>query len=121
MATLAAAFDAPSTFPPATKPGSTSTPIGVGPDCLLSVLHGVLDARKARGKRHELAAVLAVVVAATASGANGYTAITQWAAHQSLGSRTAAPAKPRGQTAGQLTRKRDVHTSNGQDFNRRVR
>jgi predicted transposase YbfD/YdcC len=82
---LAAAFDAPSTFPIATRPviDINALPIGEGPDCLLGVLGGVLDARKPRGKRHELAAVLAVIVAATACDANGYKAITQWAAHQS--------------------------------------
>jgi len=82
---LTAAFDSPSTFPPATRPviDINALPIGDGPDSLLRVLGGVLDARKPRGKRHELAAVLAVVVAATACGANGYKAITQWAAHQS--------------------------------------
>jgi predicted transposase YbfD/YdcC len=82
---LVAAFDAPSTFPIATRPviDINALPIGEGPDCLLGVLGGVLDARKPRGKRHELAAVLAVIVAATACDANGYKAITQWAAHQS--------------------------------------
>jgi hypothetical protein len=45
---------------------------------LLDALAQVEDPRKARGKRHPLAAILALAVAATLCGAEGYGAIAEW-------------------------------------------
>jgi hypothetical protein len=45
---------------------------------LIEVLAEVEDPRKARGKRHPLAAILALSVAATLCGAQGYGAIAEW-------------------------------------------
>jgi hypothetical protein len=45
---------------------------------LLEALAQVEDPRKARGKRHPLAAILALAVAATLCGAEGYGAIAEW-------------------------------------------
>lgn len=45
---------------------------------LVDVLAQVEDPRKARGKRHPLAAILALSVAATLCGAQGYGAIAEW-------------------------------------------
>jgi DDE family transposase len=45
---------------------------------LMEVLAEVEDPRKARGKRHPLAAILALSVAATLWGAQGYGAIAEW-------------------------------------------
>jgi predicted transposase YbfD/YdcC len=50
-----------------------------GPGGLLAALGQVPEHRKARGIRHELAAVLAVATAAVLSGANSITAIAQYA------------------------------------------
>jgi hypothetical protein len=45
---------------------------------LIEALATVEDPRKRRGKRHPLSAVLALAVAATLCGAEGYEAIAQW-------------------------------------------
>jgi DDE_Tnp_1-associated len=45
---------------------------------LIEVLAEVEDPRKARGKRHPLGAILALSVAATLCGAQGYGAIAEW-------------------------------------------
>jgi len=45
---------------------------------LIEALAAVQDPRKARGKRHPLAAILALAVAATLCGAQGYGAIAEW-------------------------------------------
>jgi predicted transposase YbfD/YdcC len=49
-------------------------------DGLLAALAGIVDPRKPRGKRHELASVLAVAVCAVLAGSNGPFAIAQYAA-----------------------------------------
>lgn len=49
---------------------------------LVEVLAEVEDPRKARGKRHPLAAILALAVAATLCGAKGSGAIAQWGRDQ---------------------------------------
>lgn len=46
---------------------------------LLAALHAVPDPRKARGKRHAWPLILAVIVAALASGQKNVRAIAQWA------------------------------------------
>jgi hypothetical protein len=45
---------------------------------LIEVLAEVQDPRKARGKRHPFAAILALAVVATLCGAKGYSAIAAW-------------------------------------------
>jgi hypothetical protein len=48
---------------------------------LIEVLAEVQDPRKARGKRHPLAAILALATAATLCGAQSYGAIAEWGRH----------------------------------------
>lgn len=50
---------------------------------LLEVLDGLLDARKARGKRHTLVSILAMAACATLCGVRSMTAIAQWASELS--------------------------------------
>ena len=83
LAALAGCFDSPLTLAPTNRPAIDMNTVDIGGD------HGLLDAlaqlgdhRLARGKRHDLAALLAVAVAAVLCGANGYAAITQWASKQ---------------------------------------
>jgi predicted transposase YbfD/YdcC len=85
LAVLAAAFDAPATFPPATRPviDLNAVPLDHGGDNLLDLMYAVTDTRKANGVRHDLASILTTVVAGSLCGAGGYGAIAQWAAHQS--------------------------------------
>ncbi|WP_344014191.1 ISAs1 family transposase, partial [Nocardiopsis exhalans] len=58
-------------------------------DHLIQVLQGVPDPRKPRGRRHTLAALIAVAVCATLAGAKGFTAIGQWAAETTTHTLTA--------------------------------
>jgi predicted transposase YbfD/YdcC len=46
---------------------------------LLEVLRGVVDPRRGQGRRHGLAAILAVALAATLAGARSFVAIGEWA------------------------------------------
>ena len=84
LAMLAAPFDAPATFPPATRPviDINALPLDHGEDNLLDLMYTVTDTRHDRGVRHDLASILTSVVAASLCGAGGYGAIAQWAAHQ---------------------------------------
>lgn len=50
---------------------------------LLDVLSTLTDPRKRRGRRHTIAALVAVAVWAVLAGARGFTAIGQWAAESS--------------------------------------
>ncbi len=52
---------------------------------LLVLLRNVPDPRSRRGRRHDLAAVLAVGLAAVIAGARSFVAIGEWAAHQPIG------------------------------------
>jgi Domain of unknown function (DUF4338)/DDE_Tnp_1-associated/Transposase DDE domain len=85
LAILAAPFDAPATFPPATRPviDINAVPLDHGEDNLLDLMYTVTDTRHDRGVRHDLASILTTVVAGSLCGAQGYGAIAQWAAHQS--------------------------------------
>lgn len=85
LAVLAAPFDAPATFPPATRPviDINAVPLDHGEDNLLDLMYAVTDTRHDRGVRHDLASILTTVVAGSLCGAHGYGAIAQWAAHQS--------------------------------------
>src|SRR5664279_1094622 len=85
LAMLAAPFDAPATFPPATRPviDINAVPLDHGQDNLLDLMYTVTDTRKDKGLRHDLASILTTVVAGSLCGAGGYGAIAQWAAHQS--------------------------------------
>ena len=51
------------------------------PQCrpLLAVLAEIPDARQARGKRHPLCAILALVCVAVLCGYRSYSAVAQWA------------------------------------------
>jgi DDE_Tnp_1-associated len=58
-------------------------PVALGSDqcrCLLEDLATIADPRKRRGRRHTLATVLAVAVAAVLAGARSLVAIGEWAA-----------------------------------------
>ena len=52
---------------------------------LFELLKTVPDPRQRRGRRHGLAAVLAVSLAAVTSGAKSFVAIAEWVSHQPLG------------------------------------
>src|SRR5690348_10699064 len=72
----------PSTAPRDSRPLMTSSLIK-GAACtryLLDLLSQVPDPRKRRGRRHELAGLLAVGAAAVIAGARSFAAIGQWAA-----------------------------------------
>jgi DDE_Tnp_1-associated/Transposase DDE domain len=59
------------------------TPVALAPDqcrSLLEDLATIIDPRKPRGRRHALATVLAVAVAAVLAGASSLVAIGEWAA-----------------------------------------
>jgi len=51
---------------------------------LLDLLKTVPDPRGRRGRRHDLAAVLAVGLAAVIAGAKSFVAIGEWVAHQPI-------------------------------------
>lgn len=51
---------------------------------LLDLLAAIADPRARRGRRHDLAAVLAVELAAVISGAKSFVAIGEWVAHQPI-------------------------------------
>jgi predicted transposase YbfD/YdcC len=53
--------------------------VPAAPDGLLELIAKVPDPRKPRGKRHALAGVLAVALAATLAGARSFVAIAEWA------------------------------------------
>jgi predicted transposase YbfD/YdcC len=80
LTTLCAAFDSPLITD---RQGRAAVDINTldidGPGGLLAALGQVPEHRKARGIRHELAAVLAVATAAVLSGADSTTAIAQHA------------------------------------------
>jgi predicted transposase YbfD/YdcC len=83
LAALAGCFDSPITLPLTNRPVIDMNAVDIDTDRgLPGVLVQLADHRMARGRRQELAALLAVAVAAVMSGANGYTAIAQWAATQ---------------------------------------
>jgi predicted transposase YbfD/YdcC len=80
LAVLAAAFDSPLIAPRPGRPAVDMNTVDIdGPGGLLAVLGQVPEHRKARGIRHDLAALLAVAVAAVLSGANSTAAIAQYA------------------------------------------
>src|SRR5579875_3013938 len=63
------------------RPPMPSSPIAAArSQCLLDLLAQVPDPRKRRGRRHSLAGLLAVGVAAVIAGARSFAAIGQWAA-----------------------------------------
>jgi predicted transposase YbfD/YdcC len=68
-----------SSFPTASADASSTT--ATRPD-LLQLLGGIEDFRDARGRRHSLASVLALGVAAVVAGARSFAAIAEWAAAQ---------------------------------------
>jgi predicted transposase YbfD/YdcC len=77
---LSAAFDSPLTHPRQGRPPVDMNTLDInGPAGLLTVLGQVPEHRKARGIRHELAALLAVATAAVLSGADSTAAIAQYA------------------------------------------
>jgi DDE_Tnp_1-associated/Transposase DDE domain len=55
------------------------------PACLLDYLSAVPDPRSARGKRHQLRAMLAAVCCAILCGARGFKPIAQWVHDQEIG------------------------------------
>jgi len=81
LAALATCFDSPIVFHPTNRPMIDMNTVDINGDGgLLGALAQLGDHRLARGKRHDLAALLTVSVAAVLSGANGYAAIAQYAA-----------------------------------------
>src|SRR6266513_2855960 len=64
-----------------TRPPMTSSPIPAArSQYLLDLLAQVPDPRKKRGRRHPLAGLLAVGIAAVIGGSKSFTASGQWAA-----------------------------------------
>ena len=59
--------------------------VPAAPDGLLELITQVPDPRKARGKRHGLAGVLGISLAATLAGARSFVAIAEWAADMAPG------------------------------------
>ncbi|HTQ19357.1 ISAs1 family transposase [Mycobacterium sp.] len=59
--------------------------VPAAPDGLLELIAKVPDPRKPRGKRHGLAGVLAIALAATLAGARSFVAIAEWAADAAPG------------------------------------
>jgi len=66
-------------------PAAVSAPTHEAGSGLLVLLRNVPDPRSRRGRRHDLAAVLAVGLAAVIAGARSFVAIGEWAAHQPIG------------------------------------
>jgi DDE_Tnp_1-associated len=63
------------------RPPMTSSSIPAArSQCLLSLLAQIPDPRKKRGRRHPLAGLLAVGIAAVIAGSRSFAAIEQWAA-----------------------------------------
>ncbi len=54
--------------------------VPAAPGGLLELIAQVPDPRKPRGKRHGLAAILGIALAATLTGARSFVAIAEWAA-----------------------------------------
>ena len=80
LGALSAAFDSPLTHPRQGRPPVDMNTLDInGPAGLLSVLGQVPEHRKARGIRHDLAALLALATAAVLSGADSTAAIAQYA------------------------------------------
>src|SRR5262249_57711214 len=72
------ALSSPTRAPP---PPMTSSPIPAArSQYLLDLLAQVPDPRKRRGRRHSLAGLLAVGIAAVIAGSRSFAAIGQWAA-----------------------------------------
>lgn len=81
LGALGAAFDSPLTRTRQGRPALDMNTVDIdGPGGLLAVLGKVPEHRKARGIRHDLAALLAVATAAVLSGADSTAAIAQYAA-----------------------------------------
>lgn len=77
---LSAAFDSPLTHPRQGRSALDMNTLDIdGPTGLLAVLGQVPEHRRARGIRHQLAALLAVATTAVLSGADSYAAIAQYA------------------------------------------
>lgn len=74
---------------PSSRPGGLAVEPVSRHDHLLDVLASVPDPRKPRGRRHPLAALIAVAVCAVLAGAKGFTAIGQWAGESAVGTLTA--------------------------------
>src|SRR5579863_10088282 len=71
----------PSSATRETRPPMTSSSMTAArSQYLLDLLAQVPDPRKRRGRRHKLAGLLAVGVAAVIAGSRSFTAIGQWAA-----------------------------------------
>src|ERR1700752_2221965 len=71
----------PSSAARGTRPPMTSSPIPAArSQYLLDLLAQVPDPRKRRGRRHPLAGLLAVGIAAVTAGSRSFAAIGQWAA-----------------------------------------
>ena len=80
LTALCAAFDSPLTHPRQGRSVLDMNTLDIaGPAGLLAALGQVPEHRKARGIRHQLAAVLAVATTAVLSGADSYAAIAQYA------------------------------------------
>jgi predicted transposase YbfD/YdcC len=120
LGALSAAFDSLLTHPRQGRPALDMNTVNIeGPGGLLSVLGQVPEHRKARGIRHELAALLAVATAAVLSGADSTAAIAQYArtlpqpALASLGirrnKRTRTYVAPASQTLRRAIRAVDAH------------
>src|ERR1700761_9235981 len=72
----------PSSAPRDSRPPMSSSPMAAAArsQYLLDLLAQVPDPRKRRGRRHPLAGLLAVGIAAVIAGSRSFAAIGQWAA-----------------------------------------
>src|SRR5690348_3799454 len=74
-------FSRPHRLPRGPRPPMTSSPISAArSQYLLDLLAQITDPRKKRGRRHRLAGLLAVGIAAVIAGSRSFAAIGQWAA-----------------------------------------